>query len=86
MTFIPENSPQSVDNGSKLPGATSATAIKVGSVMEEYQWVARHLPNYKLVEQSMTRIDGTPYDLLNLRNGQGDERSCYFDISSFFGR
>ncbi len=40
MPLIPRNDPEPVDDGSENPGATFETAIKIGSVIEEHQWVA----------------------------------------------
>jgi hypothetical protein len=67
-------------------GSTPAKAILVGSVGEEYQWVQRHCPGFQLGMQALEEIDGKPYDVLTLRNEQGEERTVYFDISRFYGQ
>jgi hypothetical protein len=72
--------------GGGTAGATPETAIVVGSVAEEYQWMARNCPGYQPSMQALQHIQGKPYDVLTWRNARGDERVVYFDISRFYGR
>jgi hypothetical protein len=67
-------------------GSSPAQAVIVGSVGEEYAWVQRNCPGFQVQMQSLSHIDGKPYDVLKVRNAQGEERSVYFDISPFFGK
>jgi tetratricopeptide (TPR) repeat protein len=67
-------------------GTTAETAIVVGSVSEEYQWLRKYYPGYQMIMQSLVSVDGTPYDILNFKTADGVEMSVYFDISSFFGK
>ncbi|MCE9553307.1 MAG: hypothetical protein K8T91_08005 [Planctomycetes bacterium] len=67
-------------------GATAATAIVVGSIEEEYEWISRHCPGYGLVSQALAEVDGKPYDILTCQDAAGSTREIYFDISSFFGK
>ncbi len=67
-------------------GSSAAQAVVVGSVAEEYAWVARHCPGFQFQMQSLQLIDGKPYDVLTLRNAQGEERQIFFDISRFYGK
>jgi hypothetical protein len=67
-------------------GCSPQTAISVGSVGEEYAWVARNLPGARLVHQALTFFEGKPLDVLTLSMELGDERQVFFDISSFYGR
>lgn len=66
-------------------GGCPETAIPVGSVGEEYAWVARHLPGARLVDQVLTEFEGRPLDVLTLEIEPGVERQVHFDISAFFG-
>jgi uncharacterized membrane protein YkoI len=67
-------------------GASPETAIVVSSVEAEYKWVQRNCPGYRFLSQSLQEINGTMYDVLELQNRQGEERTVYFDITQFFGK
>jgi hypothetical protein len=67
-------------------GSSAAQAVVVGSVGEEYAWVQRNCPGFKMEMQSVHQIDGKPYDVLHITNEQGEKRTVYFDISSFYGK
>jgi hypothetical protein len=67
-------------------GSSPATAIIVGSVGEEYEWMQRHCPGFRPGLQSLQQIEGKPYDVLTWQNDRGEERTVYFDISRFYGR
>ena len=67
-------------------GATPETAISVANIAAEYQWVKANCSGYRPGGQALVQVNGKPYDLLTLRDGDGRERTVYFDISSFFGR
>ena len=66
--------------------AGAKNAIPVDSVREEYEWVEQNLPGYHPASQALQKIDGKPYDVLTVKNDAGEERTLYFDISSFFGK
>ena len=66
-------------------GSSAAQAVVVDGIAEEYQWVRANCPGFAVHRQSLQQIDGRPYDVLTLRNEQGEERVVYFDISRFFG-
>ena len=66
-------------------GSSPAQAVIVNGIAEEYQWVRTHCPGFEAHQQALTHIDGKPYDVLKLRNEAGEERTVFFDISSFFG-
>jgi len=72
--------------GSKATAADSEQMIKVKSVADEYRWIQQHCPGLRLVRQSLTKMHGKPCDELVLQNDKGEQRTIYFDISSFFGR
>lgn len=55
----------------------------------EYQWVEKYYPDFKVFQQALTIIDideteKKHYDVLDMRDSKGKEKSIYFDISSFF--
>jgi hypothetical protein len=63
-------------------GKTRETAIKVGSVREEYE-VASAL-GLKIVQQSLVEIGKKPYDQLKVVDAAGTTSELWFDISGFF--
>lgn len=67
-------------------GSAPDRAVVVGSVGEEYDWVARNCPGFRPRMQALQEIDGKPFDVLTLHNAAGEERTVYFDISRFFGK
>ena len=67
-------------------GSSPTTAIPVGSIHEEYAWLASHLPGVRLVSQALVFFEERPFDLLIVADDLGDERRVYFDISRFYGR
>ncbi|PLX08835.1 MAG: hypothetical protein C0596_05945 [Marinilabiliales bacterium] len=66
-------------------GTSYKKAIKVSSIAEEYEWLAKNYPGYKFIQQSLIFEDGTPYDVLEFELKKGERKKIYFDISSFFG-
>jgi hypothetical protein len=66
-------------------GSSPEKAIIVQSVAEEYQWIQANCPGFLPGMQALKNIEGKPYDVLSLRSSSGEERTVYFDISSFFG-
>ena len=66
-------------------GSSPDNAIVVDSGPEEYKWIARHRPGFKLKFQALIDVNGKPYDALTLYNKKGEEQTVYFDISKFYG-
>ena len=52
----------------------------------EYAWLEERYPDFMLIEQSVVRHEGTPYDKIDFETADGDEMTVYFDISNFFGK
>ncbi|MBI1831492.1 MAG: hypothetical protein HYR84_08585 [Planctomycetes bacterium] len=67
-------------------GSSAAKAIIAHSVPEEYNWIRDNLPGFKPQMQALQFIDDKPYDVLTVRSAGGEEKTIYFDISSFFGK
>lgn len=67
-------------------GTTYSTAIAVESVADEYKWLRKHYPGYTFLQQTLLEKDGKWYDRLDIKTANGDDRSIFFDISSFFGK
>jgi hypothetical protein len=65
-------------------GSSPRAAIPVGSVPEEYAWVARNHPGCTFAGQALLFVKGKPFDRLTLRLESGEEREVFFDISSFY--
>jgi hypothetical protein len=72
--------------GGARDGSSPGRAIVVGSVVEEHAWMRRHCSGFQPGFQALQFIDGKPYDALIWHNDQGEKRTVFFDISSFFGR
>ena len=73
------------DKNKDRDGSTPETAIIVDGIAAEYQWLRDHLPGYVPDLQTLTHIDGKPFDVLNVRSANGETRTIYFDISRFYG-
>lgn len=69
-----------------IVGGAFATAVRVESVGEEREWVARHYPGAVVVAQALVRHDDAPFDVLTVQLPSGELRDVHFEISAFFGR
>jgi hypothetical protein len=78
-----ENDPQDV--APAADGGSPESAVPVGSIREEYSWVARNLPGARFVRQALAFRGDKPLDVFTLVVDQ-EERHVFFDISAFFGR
>lgn len=67
-------------------GRSVEKAIVVGSIPEEYEYVRKVCIGCQLLEQSLIFEDGKPFDVLRLKQPNGEEISYYFDISKFYGK
>ena len=66
-------------------GLSMETAIPVGSVAEEYQWLRRVFPGFESLGQELLQAPFGPRDVLTLRLPGGETARIWFDISAFFG-
>jgi hypothetical protein len=71
--------------GAERDGTSPEKAIVVQSVDEEYEWIQHHFPGFRVERQVLGEFNGKPFDILNCRNDQGEERTVFFDISAFLG-
>lgn len=77
-------------------GATKETAVVVNTdktligVPAEYAYVGRQCgrpgQDWEMLVQRHVPSGGRHYDVLEVRMSSGEERSFWFDITSFFGR
>lgn len=67
-------------------GSSPGKAIVAEGVGAEYAWMKSHCPGFQPGKQSVKEIGGKPYDILTWRNGKGEERTVYFDISGFYNK
>ena len=67
-------------------GSSFQKAIKVSSISQEYKYVKKDCQNCQLLGQSLVFKNKKPYDILKLKQINGDTISYYFDISKFYGR
>jgi hypothetical protein len=68
-----------------VDGASIEQAIVVKNIGEEYGWIRRHCAGFEPGEQSLEEIGGRFYDVHQLRNAAGLEKTIYFDITTFYG-
>jgi len=66
------------------PGSTLETAIVVGSVHDEYEWMKQNYPGYGPISQKLIDVRGRPYAVMTWSNDSADRVTIHFDISSFF--
>ncbi|MFO7795739.1 MAG: hypothetical protein ACQERB_03195 [Promethearchaeati archaeon] len=57
----------------------------IEGVGQEITEIKRRFGQYKLLKQSLLKIDNRMYDMLTL-NINGKEETVYFDITNFFGK
>ena len=71
------------DISSHEDGSSPDRAIVVGSVIEEYAWVAQNCPGLTVELQAVILLRERPLDMLTLRSEAGETRDVYFDVSAF---
>ncbi|NRD19034.1 hypothetical protein HNV08_03160 [Winogradskyella eckloniae] len=79
------NTSQSIDNTGR-DGSSFEKAIIVKSISDEYAFVKKACVNCTLLGQALAYNDKKPFDILRLKNAEGETVSYYFDISLFFGK
>ena len=65
-----------------IKGAKDSTI----GIRAEYDWVAKKYPGYQRKGQSLHKVDGKSYDVLEIVTKDGKEVEVYFDITDFFGK
>ena len=79
-------------SGAEGSGTSFADAVIVDEknesdgVAAEYAWLKVHYPGYSIIEQSLVFNEQKPYDLMKIKTEDGDKKTIYFDISSFYGK
>lgn len=68
-----------------VDGSSIEQAIVVQNIGEEYGWIRRHCAGFEPGDQSLEEICGRFYDVHQLRNAAGLEKTIYFDITTFYG-
>lgn len=81
-TFIDKRLPKET----VIKGTTIETAIKVNTVIEEHEYLKKHYPGSKFLNQSLINTNKKHYDKLTFETKEGKNKSLYFDITSFFGK
>lgn len=66
-------------------GSSFEKAVKVQNIPEEYEWLRKYYPGYKMLLQQLVFENNSPYDILSIEIN-GVRKKVYFDISSFFGK
>lgn len=55
-------------------------ALEVCDVAEEYVWIKRHMPGFRMIRQELVPHKGRAFDVLDLSNGQETVKR-YFDVT-----
>ena len=72
------------EEGPPRDGSSPDRAIIVQDVAEEYAWLARHWPGFRLVMQRLSGNGEKRFDVLTMSSEDGDLRQVYFDVSARF--
>ena len=67
----------------KYEGSTPQTAIQVGSVAEQCDWIQKHFPDHRSSHQRPTIYHGRSLDVFTIDTATGETRLVYFDVDSF---
>jgi hypothetical protein len=75
------------------PGLTSETAIilegatnELDGVQAEHIYTSKRYPGWKWRMQSLMNVGDKHYDIIELVGQNGETKTIYFDISSWFGK
>lgn len=74
---VPQANPTSV-----LDGHDCTSAIPVANVDEEYAYLRRTFPGFKLQGQSLSPCEKNSVDILKIQLPDGTQRSIYFNIQT----
>ena len=67
-------------------GSSVEKAIIVKSISEEYEYVRKVCSNCELQMQMLIFDKKKPYDVIEVKNSEGDTIRYYFDIHKFYGK
>jgi uncharacterized protein YxeA len=73
-----------IDDTGGRDGSSFQKAVIVGSVRAEYKYIDRTFAGSNILSQVLRENDGKPYDIVSIKQGNGQERNVYFDISKFY--
>lgn len=88
MLFVVGASCSSSKNTTHLvrDGSSVEKAIIVKSIAEEYEYVRNVCPDCELQMQMLIFDKKKPYDVIEVKNSEGETISYYFDIHKFYGK
>ena len=67
-------------------GSSIEKAIIVKSIAEEYEYVRKVCPDCEMQMQMLIFDKKKPYDILEVKNRNGETVKYCFDISKFYGK
>lgn len=73
-----------IDDTGGRDGSSFQKAVIVGSVRAEYKYIDRTFAGSNILSQVVKENDGRPYDVVTIKQGNGQEKNVYFDISKFY--
>lgn len=68
----------------EFDGLTFDTALIVGSVEEEYEWLRIKFPGFRMIEQSVQYHKNAPHDVVTIELKDSSHITLHFDVSEFF--
>jgi len=87
-----DSTPASVSSVTARDGSSFEQAIVINAKNEdegikaEHSWLREHYPGCRETLQALVPHQGRPYDRIDIVTAEGQSRSVYFDLSSFFGK
>lgn len=67
-------------------GLSFETAIKVNSIEQEYRSLEELCSGCDLEQQGLGSKDNKYYDIMRVRNSNGESVEYYFDITNYYGK
>lgn len=61
-------------------------ADEMSGVDAEYKWLRDQYPGWAGTGQSLQKVNGRDYDVINFIMPDGSKHTIYFDITDFFGK
>jgi hypothetical protein len=72
----------SIEKAVIICGASGESA----GIAAEHLWLREHYPSCRLTLQGLRDANGHAYDKMDILTADGQPRSVFFDITSFFGQ
>ena len=71
----------SLEPAEQMSGLDCAHAVKIVEVSDEYAWLKKHYPGFRMRKQSLSNCNDVAVDILEVSLPDGSTQNFYFDIS-----